>query len=126
MTATKSTRLAALFLSLILATAFLLTGCSKTSEGIKNITVSIVYADGESENISITTEKKFLADALIEEGIIEYNKTGLYTTINGVTADYNKDKSWWCLTKGGKEVFEGFNTQAIADGDIFEITYTVN
>ncbi|MBR6743425.1 MAG: hypothetical protein IKL94_02905 [Clostridia bacterium] len=126
MTTTKSTRLAALLLSLILATAFLLTGCSKTSEGIKNITVSIVYADGESENISITTEKKFLADALIEEGIIEYNKTGLYTTINGVTADYNKDKSWWCLTKGGKEVFEGFNTQAISDGDIFEITYTVN
>lgn len=88
------------------------------------ISVKIVFPDGEDKTLSISTDKQFLADALVEEGIIEYVEDGLYTTVDGVTADFNVDGSWWCLYKDGAMTNDGFNTQKIADGDKFEIVYT--
>lgn len=88
------------------------------------ITVKIVFPDGTDKTLSISTDKEFLADALVDEGIIEYVEDGLYTTVDGVTADFSADGSWWCLTKDGVMTNDGFNTQPIADGDKFEITYT--
>ena len=124
---TKILKPAALIVCLLVATALLFTGCGdKTVEGEKNITVSIVLADGSSQAIDITTDKEYLADALVQQGIIEYDESGFYTCINGVTADYNTDKSWWCLTKDGTMTTEGLNTQPIQDGDKFELTYTID
>ncbi len=94
-------------------------------EGNKNITVTVVYGDKSSDVFEISTQKLYLADALVEEKLVEYAQDGYYTTINGVTADYSVDKGWWCLTKDGQMTTEGLNTQPIADGDVFELTYTV-
>ena len=102
---------------------------SSASSGVEEkaqITVKIVYADGESKTLSIKTDKQFLADALVDEGIIEYDESGFYTTVDGVTADFNVDGGWWCLTKDGTMTTDGLNTQPIADGDVFEITYTID
>ena len=88
------------------------------------ISVKIVFPDGEDKTLSIKTDKDFLADALVDEGIIEYVESGLYTTVDGVTADFSVDGSWWCLYKDGAMTNDGFNTQKIADGDKFEIVYT--
>lgn len=113
---------------LLLAVMLLaLAGCSAgTSEGTKNITVNIIYADQTTDEIAITTQAQYLAEALAEKELIEYREDGYYTTVNGVTADYSADKSWWMLTKSGVMTTEGFNTQPIADGDSFEITYTID
>lgn len=103
-----------------------LAGCTpEVQQGEKDITVSIVYKDGNSKEIEINTYAEYLADALAEEGIIEYADDGFYTTVDGVTADYNADKGWWCVTKDGVMTTEGVNTLAIHDGDKFEITYTI-
>ena len=103
-----------------------LAGCTpEVQQGEKNITVSIVYKDGSSKDLEINTDAEYLADALAEEGIIEYADDGFYTTVDGVAADYNADKGWWCVTKDGVMTTEGMNTLAIADGDKFEITYTI-
>ena len=91
---------------------------------LAEISVKIVFADGEEKNLSIKTDKDFLADALVDEGIIEYVEDGLYTTVDGVTADFSADGGWWCLYKDGAMTNDGFNTQPIADGDKFEIVYT--
>lgn len=124
---TKILKPAALIVCLLVATTLLFAGCGdKTAEGEKDITVSIVLADGSSQAIDINTDKEYLADALVQEGIIEYDESGYYTCINGVTADYNADKSWWCLTKDGAMTTEGLNTQPIQDGDKFELTYKVD
>ena len=103
-----------------------LAGCgSQVQAGEKDISVTIVYKDETSKELSINTDAEYLADALVEEGIIEYADDGFYTTVDGVTADYSVDSGWWCVTKDGVMTTEGMNTLAIQDGDKFEITYTI-
>lgn len=88
-----------------------------------SVTVEIVY-DGGNKTLNLQTEKKYLADALVEAGVIEYSADGYYTTVNGITADYNADGAWWCVTKGGEMTMVGMNELELADGDKYEITYT--
>ncbi len=95
------------------------------AEGSKEIYVTVVFADKSEKDYTVNTDAEFLADALLEEKIITEKSTdGLYTVIAGQRADYNLDKSWWCLTKGGEAVNVGLNDQPIKDGDKFEITNT--
>lgn len=97
------------------------------TDGQKNIDVTIVYADKETKELNINTDAEFLSDALFEKGLVteaEY-KAGYYTVIDGVTADYNVDKAWWCITKDGEMTMKGMNELAIVDGDKYEITYTI-
>ncbi len=123
----RSVRITALLLILVLA-ACMCVGCTKeeVQDGKKNITLTIVDKDGKSETKELSTEKSYLAEALVEAGLTEYAEDGYYTTINGITADYSVDKGWWCLTKDGVMTTEGLNTQAIADGDVYELTYTIS
>ena len=96
--------------------------------GSKNIDVTIVYKDKTEKNYELKTDAEFLADAMFEKELIteEEYKSGYYTVIDGVTADYNVDKSWWCVTKDGEMTNVGMNELALADGDAYEITYTIN
>lgn len=103
-----------------------LAGCTpEVQAGEKDITVTIVYKDETTKELAINTDAEYLADALVEEGVIEYAEDGFYTTVDGVTADYSVDMGWWCVTKDGVMTTEGMNTLVITDGDKFEITYTV-
>ena len=52
-------------------------------------------------------------------------KSGFYTTVAGVTADYSVDQGWWCVTKDGEMTTKGINELVLADGDKYEITYTI-
>lgn len=127
-----------LTLLLVAALALGLSACSKdtsskpsdgsaaASETDKKISVTVEIVDdkGEKTVLDLETGKTTLADALVEEGIVEYAADGLYTTVNGITADYSKDGAWWCVTKGGIMTTEGMNTLKLSDGDSFEITYT--
>ena len=97
----------------------------ETQKGNKNIDVTVIFADKSEKRYNINTDAEYLADALLEENIIdEKSSDGLYTVIAGERADYNLDKSWWCLTKSGEMVNVGINDQPISDGDSFEITNT--
>lgn len=96
--------------------------------GNKNVDVTIVYKDKTEKNYELKTDAEFLADALLEKELIteEEYKSGYYTVIDGVTADYNVDKSWWCVTKDGEMTNVGMNELALSDGDAYEITYTIS
>ena len=97
----------------------------ETSQGAKTVDVTVVFADKSEKEYEIKTDAEFLADALLEEKLIEEKSAdGLYTVIAGERADYNLDKSWWCVTKGGETTNVGINELPIADGDSFEITNT--
>ncbi len=91
-----------------------------------SITVTVVAKDKTEKVFNIKTDKETLGDALLEEGLVteDEHKTGFYSHIDGVRADYTLDKSWWCFTKGGETVMVGANDLEIADGDKFEITNT--
>lgn len=121
----------------VLMTVFSFAACGKsdtkpeTNSGTEeaqsiSITVTVVAKDKTEKVFNIETEKKTLGDALYEEGLVtedEY-KSGFYTYIDGVRADYTLDKCWWSFTKGGETVMVGANDLEIADGDKFEITNT--
>ena len=94
-------------------------------EGSKAIVFEVVQKDGSSEEFDLATDAEYLADALVEEGLIEYAADGFYTTINGITADWSVDESWWCITKDGVSLEVGMNQQPIADGEHYEATYTL-
>jgi len=45
-------------------------------------------------------------------------------TVNGETADYNVDQSYWSFYVNGEYCNYGIDTQPVADGDAFKIVYT--
>lgn len=92
--------------------------------GEKQLGISVVDAEGNTEEFSFSTSQEFLRGALEEQGLVqgEESQYGLYvTTVNGLTADESQQQ-WWCFTKGGEDVMTGVDSTPIADGDHFEIT----
>lgn len=97
----------------------------KAEIGLKQITVT-VESPQKDENYTINTAKEYLAEALADEGLITYEKSGMYTTVAGITADFGKDGAWWCLYVGGQMGNLGMNQQPIVNGETYLIKYTVN
>lgn len=129
-------------IALLLTAAALQTSCAKNENGISgttreqsdaganpliSVTVKITYPDGTSKNLSYTTAQTTLRGVLEENNLIEGEEsgTGLYVkVVDGVRADYEKDKAYWSFTKGGEYLMTGVDATPIADGDNFEIVYT--
>ena len=44
-------------------------------------------------------------------------------TVNGVTADYNKDGAWWGIYVNGNAGEYGADSQPVNDGDSFALRY---
>ena len=99
-----------------------------SSEAAAEATFTVVDDDGNSTEIALSiTEGEKLSDALVAAGVIskEEAAAGFVTTVNGVTADYNADGAWWCLTDAAGEM----TTVGVADielhnGDSYAFTYT--
>ena len=100
----------------------------ESSEAAAEATFTVVDADGNATEIALSiTEGEKLSDALVAAGVIskEEAAAGFVTTVNGVTADYNADGAWWCLTDAAGEM----TTVGVADielhnGDSYAFTYT--
>ena len=100
----------------------------ESSEAAAEATFTVVDADGNSTEIALSiTEGEKLSDALDAAGVIseEEAAAGFVTTVNGVTADYDADGAWWCLTDAAGEM----TTVGVADielhnGDSYAFTYT--
>lgn len=96
-------------------------------QGAKALTVTVVHGDGSEKVFDVQTDETYLAEALLENGIVEDNQTewGLYIlTADGETADESQEQ-WWCLTKDGQMLTTGASDTPIADGERYELTFTV-
>lgn len=118
-------------LALLLMAAVLLgvwyTTRPETVSGEKSLTIHVSHSDGTSNTFPIETDAEYLADALVEHGIVKDNQStyGLYIlTADGETADEAKQE-WWCLTCGGESMTTGASDTPIADGDVYELTFMV-
>lgn len=92
------------------------------------IVVEVINKAGESKEHEIKTTGKTLADALLEAELVEgtNDEYGLYiTTVDGEVADYSADQAYWALSKNGEYLMTGASSTEIADGEHYEITYTV-
>jgi len=93
------------------------------------ITVAVINKAGETSEHEIKTTATDLGTALVESGLVEDNQDsyGLYIlTVNGETADWNVDQSYWSLSKDGEALMTGASSTKIADGEHYELTYTVS
>lgn len=98
------------------------------SEAQAAVEFTVTGADGTSSTVTLqVTDGEKLSDALAEAGIISQEEAdaGFVTTVNGETADYNKDQAWWCLTDGtGEMTTVGVADITLHDGDSYAFTYT--
>ena len=97
----------------------------ETVEGSKNFTVTVVHADGTEKKFDYETAGGNLGPVLVEKGlIVESDSPGLYNTVDGVTADWNVDQSYWSFYIGDEMAMYGMNDAVIHDGDVFKLVYT--
>ena len=95
-------------------------------EGAKTVTVKVIV-EGKSVTFTIKSDAKTLGDALLAHGLIagEESSYGLYVkVVNGITADYDVDQSYWGFSKGGEYMMTGVDGTEFADGETYELTYT--
>lgn len=101
---------------------------SSDSDAKVHATFTVVDADGNSTDIDLeVTDGEKLSNALAEAGVISQDEAdaGFVTTVNGVTADYNADGAWWCLTDAtGEMTTVGVADIELHDGDSYAFTYT--
>ena len=95
-------------------------------EGATTVQVEVKAKD-KSVTFTIKTDKKTLGDALLEHDLIagEEGAYGLYVkVVNGITADYDVDQSYWSFYKNGEYMMTGVDVTEIANGEHYELVYT--
>ncbi len=94
--------------------------------GPKSFTLTIVHKDGSEKVLELTSEAEFLGPALTELGIIiPSDSPGMYNTVDGETADYSEDQSYWSFLIAGEYAMEGMDTTPITEGGTYSLVYTV-
>lgn len=99
---------------------------TEIGEGSKTIELEIV-AEDKSVTVTIHTDKDNLEEALSEHKLISGEKGpyGMYVKfVNDIMADYDTNKCYWGLSKGGEYMTTGVSDTAVADGEHYEFTYT--
>ena len=86
-----------------------------------------VKVEDQSVTFTINTDKETLGDALLEHDLIagDDSEFGLYIkVVNGITADYDVDQSYWGFYKNGEYMMSGVDSTNISDGEHYELVYT--
>ena len=91
-------------------------------DGSVKITVIVVDADGNETNFVVNTDKETVGDALLEQNLIEGEEGdyGLYVkTVNGITADYDTDQTYWAFYINDEYASTGVDATPVTDGDTY-------
>ena len=95
---------------------------SDLGEGNTEFTLTVTDKDGTESSFTIHTDKENVGDALTETGIIagEEGYYGLYVkTVNGVTADYDVDQTYWAFYINGEYASTGVDSTPVTAGDTY-------
>ena len=94
--------------------------------GAKTAVVEVKIED-QTVTFTVKTDKKTVGEALIEHKLIdgEEGAYGLYIkVVNGITADYDVDQSYWSFYINGEYAMSGVDTTEIKEGEIYRLEYT--
>ena len=100
---------------------------TELGEGSKTVVVKVTDDKNNTVTFTFHTDAEFLGDVLIEHKIIagEEAEYGMYIkAVNGVRADYDKDKAYWGFYKDGEYMMSGVDTTKFSDGETYELVYT--
>ena len=95
-------------------------------KGEKTAIVEVAVAD-EMITFTIHTDKDTVGAALQEHDLIsgEQGAYGLYVkVVNGITADYDVDQSYWAFYINGEMAMTGVDSTSIVEGEIYRLAYT--
>lgn len=99
----------------------------KPVAGSKDITIEVINKANQSTVYELSTDAEFLRQAMEEaEGLTFEAADGMVLTVNGETADYSVDASYWAFYVNDGYCNYGIDTQPVMDGDSFSIQYTVS
>lgn len=99
---------------------------AEVGEGAITVKVEVV-AEEKSVTITVHTDKDNLGAALLDNGLVSGDESeyGLYIKfVIGMEADYDKDGTYWSLSKDGEYLMTGADSTPIADGEHYELTRT--
>ena len=83
-------------------------------------TLEITDADGKTITATVNSDEKTLGAALSKLNVIQ-GENGLYTTVNGVTYDYNADHAYWAFYVNGEYAQVGMDDTEIVDGAVYKL-----
>ena len=103
---------------LIAALALTTTGCGSKEEAAneKTFLFSVVDLEGNETEFEIHTQESTVGAALLKEGLIEGEEGpyGLYVkSVNGITAIYEEDGSYWAFYEDGEYALAGVDQTEI-------------
>lgn len=91
-------------------------------EGETVFDFAVVDKDGNETKFEIHTNKTVVGEALLELGLIagDNGDFGLYVkTVNGITADYDVDQTYWAFYINGEYAMTGVDQTDIVAGDSY-------
>ncbi len=93
-------------------------------QGEKTFTL-VVEADGKSITFTINTDATTVGDALLELNLLEgtQGNPGMYINkVNGITADWNVDKTYWAFYIDGKYAMTGVDSTDIVNDTVYKLS----
>ena len=88
-------------------------------EGAKSFTTEVVDKDGGKVTFTVKTDADTVGKALLDQGVIagEDSSYGLYVkTVNGETADYDADGTYWGFYINGEYAMTGVDATTLETG----------
>lgn len=97
-------------------------GQTELGEGSSQFTFTVVDKDGVEMQFIIHTDKETVGEALLELELIagDESEYGLYVkTVNGITADYDTDGTYWAFYINDEYAPTGVDATAVTEGGIY-------
>lgn len=91
-------------------------------EGAVQFAFTVVDKDGNETAFEIHTDKEIVGEALLDLELIagDDGAYGLYVkTVNGITADYDTDQTYWAFYVDGEYATSGVDTTPIEEGKTY-------
>ncbi len=96
-------------------------------DGVKNITIEIVYADGSVKTLTYETEAQYLSEILLEKELVtgytseEFGFT--IESVDGIMLDWAKDGAYWALYEGDTYASTSAAGIVLTDGGVYRLVY---
>ena len=91
-------------------------------QGSKTFAMEVTDGEGKVTAFTVKTDADTVGAALLALGVIagEDSQYGLYVkTVNGITADYDKDQTWWGFYVDGVSASAGVDSTEIVSGSTY-------
>ena len=121
--------LISLLLALVLVFAMAACGAKKEAPAPEAVSFKVIVTDleGNETAFEYASGAASVGEALVAEGLIEGHETeyGLYIdTVNGITADWDNDQTYWAFYVNGEYASTGIDGTAITADATYGLTLT--